>query len=131
MSEISIHAPHARSDLRLRHLHDNPSIYFNPRPSCEERHRNPFTIYKFILFQSTPLMRGATTYFFPTRIRHDPFQSTPLMRGATCSICDDEGHIKTISIHAPHARSDLQPHFICNVSFYFNPRPSCEERPNK
>ena len=60
-SRISIHAPHARSDsiwsLRLWNTR-----YFNPRSSCEERHGDSSgTPYMTSGFQSTLLMRGATS----------------------------------------------------------------------
>ena len=101
--QISIHAPHTRSDqivMLLLHMQKK--------------------------FQSTPLIRGATaSQRAPTVISgisiHAPhtrsdvkyrnvntsfsFQSTPLIRGATqfqhvsCYVC-------YISIHAPHTRSD-------------------------
>ena len=80
---------------------------FNPRPSCEGRPGENADISTDGLFQSTPLMRGATS-----TARRKPgnkrFQSTPLMRGATFT-------------PAP-----LNP-----VSRGFNPRPSCEGRPEK
>ncbi len=100
---ISIHAPHTRSD----------SI-FN------------FHIFVGFKFQSTPLIRGATTYqefhacsdyFNPRpsyeerlsiplkRALHFLFQSTPLIRGAT-----------------------LTPSSVSTWMGYFNPRPSYEER---
>ena len=57
----------------------------------------------------------------------DKFQSTLLMRGATCNpiwiiIC------YTISIHAPHARSDRPSRQSVDDTYDFNPRSSCEER---
>ena len=55
---------------------------FNPRSSCEERLLGGILFHKKSIFQSTLLMRGATgkkTYL---------------------------GRYNTISIHAPHARSD-------------------------
>ena len=57
---------------------------FNPRSSCEERPTQYVLFCPVCLFQSTLLMRGATLSISPTRI--------PVY----------------ISIHAPHARSDLQ-----------------------
>ena len=57
--------------------------YFNPRSSCEERLFRGTECFRVWLFQSTLLMRGATL--------RDKYFS----RG------------KDISIHAPHARSDL------------------------
>ena len=81
--KISIHAPHARSDLLFDISHE-----------------------QLAEFQSTLLMRGATP--FVLRCFGLPkFQSTLLMRGATSEIPIVENPI-LISIHAPHARSDLQ-----------------------
>ena len=101
---ISIHAPHARSDDVLA-LDCRPACDFNPRSSCEERHQDGATGYDIVVFQSTLLMRGATSVqpgrsrvhsnFNPRssceerlQIRHvarhvDIFQATLLMRGAT------------------------------------------------
>ena len=82
-----------------------------------------------LLFQSTLLMRGATASVRHVA-RHLQFQSTLLMRGATCRTCRmlsrvacnfnprsscEERHSRfkrrkgrnLISIHAPHARSDV------------------------
>ena len=57
---ISIHVPHARSDDVLA-LDCRPACDFNPRSSCEERHQDGATGYDIFLFQSTLLMRGATS----------------------------------------------------------------------
>ena len=78
---ISIHAPHARSD-RCRFLARLFSCNFNPRSSCEER----------------------------------PVAVDVL---AAC---------RGISIHAPHARSDLGRQKARSIASNFNPRSSCEER---
>ena len=82
-----------------------------------------------ILFQSTLLMRGATTSGLQDRRITSRFQSTLLMRGATSSLRhtfdalrfqstllmrgatqrrDCKATETRISIHAPHARSDLK-----------------------
>ena len=82
---ISIHAPHARSDI-LKSLMHTRRLNFNPRSSCEERQGRVWTFYDDVLFQSTLLMRGAT------------HRGQGLPR---------RGHI---SIHAPHARSDYKQH---------------------
>ena len=58
--EISIHAPHARSDMA------------EPVAACHDK-----------LFQSTLLMRGATRHTRRRWRRYLSFQSTLLMRGAT------------------------------------------------
>ena len=59
--QISIHAPHARSDLKLSF-----TIYgyhhFNPRSSCEERLQLFKMLIHLFKFQSTLLMRGATRW---------------------------------------------------------------------
>ena len=79
---ISIHAPHTRSD-------DNGAS------GCAEA----------VGFQSTLLIRGATISKISMLARQSRFQSTLLIRGATpCSPVTLCG--QTISIHAPHTRSD-------------------------
>ena len=78
---ISIHAPHARSDPTIANVLPLPS-YFNPRSSCEERPQNDSAIKTMVLFQSTLLMRGATTGLKNLGVDVS-FQSTLLMRGAT------------------------------------------------
>ena len=78
---ISIHAPHAGSDLSSV-LSDSPPV----------------------IFQSTLPMRGAT-FAIPSSKQYSLFQSTLPMRGATSN---DFATCKviSISIHAPHAGSD-------------------------
>ena len=78
---ISIHAPHAGSDLK--------DACF---PMAE-------------IFQSTLPMRGATLQV-SNRLIFVEFQSTLPMRGATnCDVTGQQSF--EISIHAPHAGSDL------------------------
>ena len=101
---ISIHAPHTRSDCCRRHRHP-ARPYFNPRPSYEERpaqgttaatacgHFNPHPSYEERLPGGT---RKSSTFLF---------QSTPLIRGATLQGCFLVKFL-LISIHAPHTRSD-------------------------
>ena len=145
---ISIHAPHARGDDD-GHAAGSQGHDFNPRPSCEGRRRLCRGGDLMSLFQSTPLMRGATQrsvlldrpgeYFNPrpscegrqwhlksTNIQKI-FQSTPLMRGATEAARSNDG-VARISIHAPHARGDFTGGQAQFPSQYFNPRPSCEGR---
>ena len=127
---ISIHAPHARSDS-TRIVGRCRPCDFNPRSSCEERRRTRLLAQKSQIFQSTLLMRGATGSGRRTSRSSSRFQSTLLMRGATK---DENGNplltefqstllmrgathqsaiilyeACKISIHAPHARSDLPP----------------------
>ena len=79
---ISIHALHARSDglsaILLPHI-----PHFNPRSSCEERQVAEKAVAPHYTFQSTLLMRGATTDTPITTMIGKTFQSTLLMRGAT------------------------------------------------
>ena len=100
---ISIHAPHARSDT-IQRQPGSLSGDFNPRPSCEER-LPPFEFFTtFFVFQSTPLMRGATIFFCFF------FSGGAISIHAPHARSDDKMPcimIKLhISIHAPHARSD-------------------------
>ena len=102
---ISIHAPHARCDKR-RKQHGRSLVNFNPRTSCEVR---PLDINNSLLvskFQSTHLMRGATLANLPVR------------------------RFPAISIHAPHARCDDMTANVTTRKWDFNPRTSCEVRPN-
>ena len=101
---ISIHTPHAGSDWSNREIHHGHRD-FNPHSPCGERpfrFRNRFSR---SIFQSTLPMRGATRCF-----------------GITF-VC------RKISIHTPHAGSDTifpwwyQPHQ------HFNPHSPCGERP--
>ena len=100
---ISIHAPHARSDV-IRGLQSLTLKNFNPRSSCEERLMHHADIVLQYSFQSTLLMRGATAVL-GLRLQHGD-----------------------ISIHAPHARSDIHVSGETSPFLHFNPRSSCEER---
>ena len=79
--KISIHAPHARSDCKVRPT-DAIHRHFNPRSSCEER-----------------LPHGARIVLHLAISIHAPHARS-----------DDDAamadHALFISIHAPHARSD-------------------------
>ena len=101
---ISIHAPHAGSDSGTL---SRPCLasYFNPRSPCGER--LPIDLYSACatIFQSTLPMRGATD-FSDALDDFWTFQSTLPMRGATLW-AKFEPRNDQISIHAPHAGSDL------------------------
>ena len=71
-------------------------------------------------------MRGATCVARLT-IYFALFQSTLLMRGATAVLLIAAPAV-SISIHAPHARSDSSVRRIAHAAMNFNPRSSCEER---
>ena len=81
-ARISIHAPHARSDPTSRgRCTWRPN--FNPRSSCEERRGDEYALVDGGSFQSTLLMRGATSFHSSQTNLSLAFQSTLLMRGAT------------------------------------------------
>ncbi len=147
---VSIRAPHARGDHPILGTATNrPS--FNPRPSCEGRllqvgHvggsrevsiRAPHARGDFskalpgsvALFQSAPLMRGATTEELKQAVR-DKFQSAPLMRGATISaVCS----VAVIISFNPRPSCEGRRHDagMPSATKSFNPRPSCEGRQSK
>ena len=89
-ANISIHAPHTRSDIRCGYTGDK---------TCK--------------FQSTPLIRGATSSQAALEFCLMLFQSTPLIRGATYADFLQQKSVR-ISIHAPHTRSD-QPDYHYSV----------------
>ena len=100
---VSIHAPHARGDGTSGGSATTPAS-FNPRPSCEGRRALKTLNDQTGLFQSTPLMRGATSS--PGTWREP----------------------RAVSIHAPHARGDPATSVGRAFPRCFNPRPSCEGR---
>ena len=106
------------------------SRHFNPRSSCEERPVLASMAVALAEFQSTLLMRGATCASIDLFLCLRAFQSTLLMRGATARLPYSYQAFR-ISIHAPHARSDVLPDHRWPRRAYFNPRSSCEERPTK
>ena len=87
-----------KAGIRLPH-------YFNPRSSCEERLAAQLSTRKYLLFQSTLLMRGATflSVLHALSIRNfNPRSSCEERHGKTSLLWQ----MAKISIHAPHARSD-------------------------
>ena len=126
MSNISIHAPHARSDQLIQRVVDDLAISIHdPHARSDEfllRDADSHKPFQSTLlmrgattaslsmclpstFQSTLLMRGATDAWLIQCGMAVEFQSTLLMRGATYTECEDDPD-NDISIHAPHARSD-------------------------
>ena len=101
--QISIHAPHARSDFTAYGLKYGLQD-FNPRSSCEERQcRIGKRLHPHQISIHAP------------HARSDPARAHKLER-------------RVISIHAPHARSDHGTRNSLVNGRYFNPRSSCEER---
>ncbi len=101
-------------------------LNFNPRSSCEERHLGGLNKRIHILFQSTLLMRGATTQGAAERRPCDISIHAPHARSDMDSKATKP--YPQISIHAPHARSDHASHNLQCQANDFNPRSSCEER---
>ena len=145
---ISIHAPHARSDSQLPSS-SSVAGYFNPRSSCEERREAIPAANDTTVFQSTLLMRGATTtglmHYLGCDISiHAPharsdYTQAPALPDSLISIHAPHARSDTrlqssarpwrqISIHAPHARSDSSQLSMSGTRVDFNPRSSCEER---
>ena len=105
---ISIHAPHARSDDRHANHDDDRQDISIHAPHARSDGIVAVKRSGRIEFQSTLLMRGATTTRLALLGIFTVFQSTLLMRGATEAAANDaKQHL--ISIHAPHARSDNMP----------------------
>ena len=100
---VSIHAPHARGD-RLAPRRLRRRSRFNPRPSCEGRLGMLPPVMDNDLFQSTPLMRGATQASASRARSCRSFNPRPSCEGRL----DGAGRYLCggVSIHAPHARGD-------------------------
>ena len=86
---------------------------FNPRSSCEERPKRGVRDIKWMIFQSTLLMRGATRWEcycrYVSQISiHAPHARSDAKTSATNAAA-------SISIHAPHARSD---DYVCAYEYH-------------
>ena len=103
------------------------SANFNPRSSCEERLLLIATLPDGTRFQSTLLMRGATTMGYVSKVRKDISIHAPHARSDPALFAVLAKFVG-ISIHAPHARSDSFDTGMMSPYVNFNPRSSCEER---
>ncbi len=145
--QISIHAPRAGSDRRLRSCGNTPAYfnprspcgerrrratdhrqadYFNPRSPCGERRLKALEDASSSIFQSTLPVRGATDAV-SYELERQAFQSTLPVRGATelrASLYAEQ----RISIHAPRAGSDQGQRVRSRQECDFNPRSPCGER---
>ena len=101
--EISIHAPHARSDLPRKGGEFGKCSISIHAPHARSDENSAILSESSLTFQSTLLMRGATAWD-DSGMTLSEFQSTLLMRGATW------------------------PYGPLGPSTNFNPRSSCEER---
>ena len=102
--DISIHAPHARSDL-VESLDQLVKTDFNPRSSCEERRGSRDCVACGRNFNPRSSCEERLKHI-ELSDDYPKFQSTLLMRGATHTVLHPHQY-GFISIHAPHARSDL------------------------
>ena len=104
MRKISIHAPHARSDHSRRSFHWARRISIHA-PHARSDLLDFATMYARCKFQSTLLMRGATFSQSVTVVRLTYFN--PRSSCEERRFCEPSPTSPSISIHAPHARSDL------------------------
>ena len=104
LNQISIHAPHARSDIRRSKNGGTKDISIHAPHARSDVLTSPRTL-QYVSFQSTLLMRGAT--------RKRKIMLALLANFNPRSSCEER-----LSIRMPHPRNA-----------YFNPRSSCEERP--
>ena len=81
--------------------------YFNPRTSCEVRHKgSKTTVAAWCISIHAPHARCDGFTLSNNVVVFFKFQSTHLMRGATKDDINAPSELR-ISIHAPHARCDL------------------------
>ena len=109
---ISIHTPHAGSDLFIR-IVPKRHYYFNPHSPCGERPLLQVCVSPSTQFQSTLPMRGATPgvrkgYFCAG------FQSTLPMRGATRSRSPGQPRCRYFNPHSPCGERHLRLVAECN-----------------
>ncbi len=110
---ISIHAPHARSDVRQVDIAAPRGISIHA-PHARSDSRIASALASGI-FQSTLLMRGATGGCCRCRrLLQDISIHAPHARSDCCR--PFIGRRKVISIHAPHARSDAA---VADVAVYY------------
>ena len=110
--QISIHAPHARSDTVPALPTALRSSYFNPRSSCEER--RPWTVHggdgSDISIHAPHARSDQHRQQIPRRPPHfNPRSSCEERQNGT----ENDGRVQQISIHAPHARSDYDGRLCC------------------
>ena len=149
---ISVCSPRTRGDTTKATTHKELA-YFNPLPSCEGRLADLSRSHYCFRFQSTPLMRGETTWEITRADIGDISIHSPHARGDENGVgtngrpnnfnplpsCEGRRtaplfprHRRDISIHSPHARGDgLIGIDDVPIFKHFNPLPSCEGRPEK
>ncbi len=105
MGDISIHAPHARSDHH-KQITAKERRYFNPRSSCEERQSGHWH-HALLGTISIHAPHARSDYCAVSRLHSNTEYFNPR---SSCEerprrFLDDSDALR-ISIHAPHARSD-------------------------
>ena len=126
-AQISIHTPHAGSDLYPMQSIPPKATHFNPHSPCGERLHHKQNHAPYFAFQSTLPMRGATwckSKGFQRKMHFNPHSPCGERRYASAnpadkmhfnphSPCGERRHTLTalsrsggISIHTPHAGSD-------------------------
>ena len=143
---ISIHAPHARSDVRIGQAHPLHRIsihapharsdagrtcgfvapaHFNPRSSCEERLRRSVVALRSMYFNPRSSCEERLSAAMSSRLRpyfnpRSSCEERPRCRGRAQAGADF------------NPRSSCEERRICTASAkastHFNPRSSCEER---
>ena len=101
---ISIHAPRERSDPDSKNF-PYKLFNFNPRSSWEERQERGWFYENLHRFQSTLLVRGATTLIIRINLLWSISIHAPRER-SDCKIINLILPPTLISIHAPRERSD-------------------------
>ena len=127
-AQVSIHAPHARGDRRCARS-AAWGASFNPRPSCEGRQHIPRpAVGDALVSIHAPHARGDVVCVDIERLSRGVSIHAPHARGDVRGRRDIERPF--VSIHAPHARGDTFPSSAHPAIPSFNPRPSCEGRPD-
>ena len=123
---ISIHAPRAGSDAPDA-ASPGGRRDFNPRSPCGERPVARTSGFRFLRFQSTLPVRGATRVLFWRQRNGDISIHAP--RAGSDQRAENVDHVRVISIHAPRAGSDRVIIPVDGPGGDFNPRSPCGERP--
>ena len=107
---ISIHAPHTRSDRSTVREVSMPSIFQSTPLIRGATHSQLIILLLSLIFQSTPLIRGATPLddFRTSMHNFNPRPSYEERQDKYCVIHP----LMYISIHAPHTRSDAGRSFL-------------------
>ena len=124
---ISIHAPHARSDVYCSFLSSYNCISIHAPHARSDVGKIYWRHQKEISIHAPHARSDATTFCMDAVVSNfNPRSSCEERPPAGSRIS-----CYKISIHAPHARSDDSIGSSAKRTTHFNPRSSCEERPPK